>query len=99
MATMITDDCIACGACEDECPNDAIRLRDDIFVIDPDLCSECVGLCATQKCAEACPVECCVPDPERRESEAVLFERARRIHAKRDVTLELSESTSHLRTA
>jgi len=99
MATTITDDCIACGACEDECPNDAIRLRDDIFVIDPDLCSECVGLHATQKCAEACPVECCVPDPERRESEAALFERARRIHARRNVTLELSESTSHLRTA
>ena len=99
MATMITEECIACGACEDECPNGAIHLGDDGFAIDPDLCSECVGLHATQKCAEACPVECCVPDPERRESEAVLFERARRIHAKRDVTLELSESTSHLRTA
>jgi ferredoxin len=81
MATMITDDCISCGACEDECPNGAISLGDEIFVIDPDLCSECVGLHATQKCAEACPVECCVPDPQRRESEEVLLERSRRIHA------------------
>ena len=99
MATMITDDCISCGACEDECPNGAISLRDEIFVIDPDLCSECIGLHATQKCAEACPVECCVPDPARRETEEVLFERAQRIQAARGVTLELNASTSHLRSA
>ena len=80
MATMITEDCISCGACEDECPNEAIRLGDEIFVVDPDRCSECVGLHPAQKCAEACPVECCVPDPERRESQGVLLERARRIH-------------------
>jgi ferredoxin len=99
MATMISEDCISCGACEGECPNDAISLGDDIFVIDPDLCSECVGLHATQKCAEVCPVECCVPDPERRESEDVLFARAERIHAEREVVLELSEATSHFRRA
>jgi len=99
MATMISEDCISCGACEDECPNDAISLGDDIFVIDPDLCSECVGLHDRQKCAEVCPVECCVPDPERRESEDVLFERAERIHAEREVVLELSASTSHFRAA
>jgi ferredoxin len=99
MATMISEDCISCGACEGECPNDAISLGDDIFVIDPDLCSECVGLYHTQKCAEVCPLECCVPDPERRESEDVLFERAKRIHAEREVVLELSASTSHFRAA
>ena len=97
MATMISEDCISCGACEGECPNDAISLGEDIFVIDPDLCSECVGLHDTQKCAEVCPVECCVPDPKRRESEDVLFERAQRIHADRGAVLELSASTSHLR--
>jgi ferredoxin len=99
MATMISEDCISCGACEGECPNDAISLGDDLFVIDPDLCSECVGLHDTQKCAEVCPVECCVPDPERRESEEVLFERARRLHAERGEVLELSEATSHFRRA
>jgi ferredoxin len=99
MATMISEDCISCGACEDECPNDAISLGDDLFVIDPDLCSECVGLYDTQKCAEVCPVECCIPDPERRESEEVLFERARAIHADRGDVLELSDATSHFRRA
>jgi ferredoxin len=97
MATMISEDCISCGACESECPNDAISLGEDLFVIDPELCSECVGLHNTQKCAEVCPVECCIPDPERRESEDILLERAQRIHADRGAVLELSGSTSHLR--
>jgi ferredoxin len=99
MATLITEDCIACGACEDECPNGAIHLGDDVFEIDPELCSECVGLYERQKCQEACPVDCCVPDPERRESEEVLFQRAARIHADREDELELSESKSHFRAA
>ena len=99
MANMITQDCIACGACEDECPNGAIHLGDDGFAIDPDLCSECVGLSETQKCQEACPLDCCVPDPDRRESEQVLFQRAARIHADREDKLELDESKSHFRAA
>jgi ferredoxin len=97
MATIITDDCISCGACESECPNDAISLGDDIFVIDPDLCSECVGLHDTQHCADACPVECCLPDPERRESEELLFQRSRKIHELGPLRPELGESTSHFR--
>ena len=99
MATMITEDCIACGACEDECPNGAIQLGDGVFVIDPDLCSECVGLHDTQKCQEACPIECCVADPDRRESEKALFRRAAKIHADRGDDLELNESKSHFRAA
>ena len=97
MATMITDDCIACGACEDECPNQAISLGDEIFVIDPDRCCECVGLHDTQMCHEACPIDCCEPDPDRRESEEVLFQRAVAIHAKRETELLLDDSTSHFR--
>ena len=99
MATMITEECIACGACEDECPNGAIHLGDDGFAIDPDLCSECVGLYETQKCQEACPIECCVADPDRRESEEVLFQRAARIHADREDEPQLDESKSHFRAA
>jgi ferredoxin len=99
MATMITDDCIACGACEGECPDDAIYLGGDVFVIDPDLCCECVGFHDTQMCVDACPVECCVPDPNRRESEDVLFQRAVGIHADRGAELQLEESTSHFRAA
>jgi ferredoxin len=98
MATMITEDCIACGACETECPNDAISLAGDIFVIDPDLCSECVGLHAVQMCEKACPVACCVPNPEIEEDEQTLFDRACRIHTARGAALELGESTSHFRS-
>ena len=97
MATMITEECISCGACEGECPNDAIRLGEEVFVIDADLCSECVGLHDSQQCADACPIDCCVPDPSRREREEHLFERAQKIHARRGAALELTASTSHFR--
>lgn len=80
MATMITDECINCGACEPECPNQAISQGEDIFVIDPKLCTECVGFHDEEACAAVCPVDCCVPDPDNVESEEVLLERARQIH-------------------
>jgi ferredoxin len=99
MATIITEECISCGACEGECPNDAISLGESIFVIDPELCSECVGSHDTQMCAEACPVDCCVADPERRETEAELFTRARRIHPELAEDVRLDASTSHFRAA
>ena len=97
MATMIGEECIACGACEAECPNSAISLGAEFFEIDPDLCSECVGFNDTQMCVDSCPVDCCIPAPERRESEQILFERAVKIHADRGVTLVLDASTSHFR--
>jgi ferredoxin len=56
MALTITDECIACGACEDECPNGAISEGDDIFVIDPNKCDECDGADPTS-CQEVCPVD------------------------------------------
>jgi ferredoxin len=80
MATMITVECINCGACEPECPNQAIRQGEDIFVIDPQLCTECVGFHEQEACAAVCPVDCCIPDPHIVETEAVLYERARRLH-------------------
>lgn len=95
MATLINEDCINCGACEDECPNGAISMGEEIFVIDPDLCTECVGSHGEQMCALACPPEACVSDPDRVETEAVLFERAKKIHA--DKTLTLCAETSHFR--
>jgi ferredoxin len=62
MATLIAEDCINCGACEDECPNGAISMGEEIFVIDPDLCTECVGFSGEQMCALACPPDVCVQD-------------------------------------
>ena len=80
MSTMITAECINCGACEPECPNNAISQGEDIFVIDPALCTECVGFHDEEACAAVCPVDCCVPDPKNTETEASLLERARAIH-------------------
>ena len=80
MATRITDDCINCGACEPECPNSAISQGDDIYVIDPDLCTECVGFYDGEACQAVCPVECCLPDPNHVESEDTLIDRALQLH-------------------
>ncbi len=96
MATMITEECINCGACEPECPNQAITQGPDIFLIDPNLCTECVGFHDEEACQAVCPVECCIPDPQNVETEAALLERARQIHpdkvfpALEDLTPELS---------
>ena len=80
MATMITTECINCGACEPECPNNAISQGETIFVIDPKLCTECVGFHDYEACAAVCPVDCCVTDPNNIETEEVLIARARALH-------------------
>jgi ferredoxin len=81
MATIITEECINCGACEPECPNQAITQGEEIFVIDAKLCTECVGFHDEEACAAVCPVDCCVPDPNNLEAEEVLLGRAKQIHA------------------
>src|SRR5437763_4537548 len=95
MATMITSECINCGACEPECPNTAIYqggvewelngemhppLSNDIFYIVPKKCTECVGFYDHEACAAVCPVDCCIPDPNNLETEQVLIERAKVLH-------------------
>ncbi len=114
MAIIITDECINCGACEPECPNNAIYeggvewavsdgntvdgayklengtvvdahaknapISDDLYYIVPDKCTECVGFHEEPQCAAVCPVDCCVPDPDRRESEEVLLTKKERLH-------------------
>ncbi len=49
MAHVISDECLACGACMSECPNNAIS-EGDIFVIDEETCIDCGA------CVEVCPV-------------------------------------------
>lgn len=107
MAIMITDECINCGACEPECPNNAIYeggaewhysdgtsltglittlegtelMADDafepknmdVYYIVTDKCTECVGFHDEPQCAAVCPVDCCVDDPDYRESEDELL--------------------------
>ena len=43
MALLITDECINCDVCEPECPNQAIYMGKEIYEIDPNKCTECVG--------------------------------------------------------
>ena len=116
MAIIITEDCINCGACEPECPNNAIyedggmpwRMSDgttltgkyeledgtvvdvnqemppiseEIYYIVPDKCTECMGFHEEPQCAAVCPVDCCVPDPDREETEDILLTRQERLHA------------------
>jgi ferredoxin len=81
MSTHITEDCINCGACIPECPNEAIAEGDGLHVIDPKLCTECVGFNESEACQKVCPTECCVPDPTHGESESALIEKAIRLHS------------------
>ena len=114
MAIIITDECINCGACEPECPNNAIyeggaewRFSDgtsvkgafktlagnevdadaaqtpvsmDIYYIVTDKCTECVGFHDEPQCASVCPVDCCVDDPDFRESKEDLLSKKDRLH-------------------
>jgi ferredoxin len=64
MALMITDECINCDVCQPECPNDAISQGADIYVIDPNKCTECVGHFDEPQCREVCPVDCIPANPE-----------------------------------
>lgn len=114
MAIMITDECINCGACEPECPNNAIyeggvewtiadgtslkgnfKLKNgqtisvlekqapvsaDYYYIVHDKCTECVGFHEEPQCAAVCPVDCCVPDPDHVEDEAMLLNRKAALH-------------------
>jgi ferredoxin len=114
MAIIITDECINCGACEPECPNNAIyeggeewRFSDgtelegdvlrmngekvkadaeqepislDYYYIVPDKCTECVGFHDEPQCAAVCPVDCCVDDPNIRETETELLAKKEKMH-------------------
>ncbi len=62
MSLLITNECIACDACRDECPTGAIEEADPIYIIDPDICTECVGYYDEPSCISVCPVECIIPD-------------------------------------
>lgn len=75
MALLITDECINCDVCEPECPNDAISPGDEIYEINPDLCTECVGHFETSQCVEVCPVDCIPLDPARPETKEELMEK------------------------
>jgi len=114
MAIRITNECINCGACEPECPNNAIYeggiewaisdgntvngiftledgtevdaaqknkpLEPDYYYIVPDKCTECKGFHEEPQCAAVCPVDCCILDEDRVESEDELLAKKARLH-------------------
>lgn len=57
MALEIVEGCVNCWACLPLCPNEAIVEASPHFLIEADLCSECVESFATPQCAAICPVE------------------------------------------
>lgn len=114
MAIHITDECINCGACEPECPNNAIYepgtewafedgttlkgqvtingstinaserhtpVSEEVYYIVPDKCTECVGFHEEPQCAAVCPVDCCLEDPDHRESQDDLLAKKELMHA------------------
>ncbi len=68
MSLLITEECINCDVCEPECPNGAITQGADTYIIDPALCTECVGHFTNSQCIEVCPVDCIINDPDHAES-------------------------------
>jgi len=80
MALKITEECINCGACEPECPNQAISVGDEYYVIDPAKCTECVGHFEEPQCASVCPTDACVPDPNHKETRDELSDKDRKLH-------------------
>jgi ferredoxin len=73
MALRITEECINCDVCEPECPNQAISQGLEYYVIDPNLCTECVGHFDMPQCVEVCPVECIPKDEDNEETEEQLW--------------------------
>ncbi len=83
MALLITDHCINCDVCEPECPNGAISEGEEHYVIDPRLCTECLGHHDRPRCIEVCPVECIIPDASHVETREQLLEKYRELTAEK----------------
>jgi ferredoxin len=79
VALKITDACINCDVCEPVCPNEAISQGIEIYEIDPDLCTECVGHFAEPQCQVICPVDCIPLDPAHVETQAQLRAKLERL--------------------
>ncbi len=81
MALLITEECINCDVCEPQCPNDAITMGDEYYIIDPEKCTECVGHHDTPQCMQVCPVDCIEPDPLWKEDADQLMQKYKKLTA------------------
>jgi ferredoxin len=80
MALKITKECINCDVCEPVCPNEAIYQGEEIFEINPDLCTECVGHFDSPECQEICPIDdCIITDSSFKETAEELLEKYKKL--------------------
>jgi ferredoxin len=86
MALWITDECINCDVCEPECPNGAISMGPEIYVIDPRRCTECVGHFDEPQCVQLCPVNCIPVNPGHVETKEQLLEKFHRLQTEAAAT-------------
>ena len=84
MSLKITQDCINCDVCEPVCPNNAIYQGVEIYEIDPNLCTECVGHFDAPQCQKVCPVDCIPLDPQHVETREQLLGKYQRLVAAED---------------
>jgi len=82
MSLIITDECINCDVCEPECPNEAISQGPEIYVIDPNKCTECVGHYDEPQCQQVCPVDCIPKDPAHEETQEQLWAKYEKLAGK-----------------
>ena len=82
MSLKILDTCVNCDVCEPACPNRAISMGEDYYIIDPALCTECVGHHDEPQCMVVCPVECIIIDADLGETREQLELRYRQLMAK-----------------
>ncbi len=81
MALIITHRCINCDMCEPECPNQAISLGTDIYHIDTQRCTECVGHYEAPTCQRVCPINhTIIHDEQHRETQDQLWEKFVMLH-------------------
>jgi ferredoxin len=80
MSLIILEDCTNCDACKPVCPNEAISVAPDIYVIDQFKCTECVGAEDEPQCILVCPADCIEKDPDWPETEEELQEKYDQIH-------------------
>jgi len=72
---MITDECINCDVCEPLCPNEAIYQGQEIYEINSDLCTECIGHFDMPQCVDICPIDCIPLNPDVVETQEKLLEK------------------------
>ncbi len=83
MALMITTECINCDVCEPECPNNAIYQGQEVYEINPNKCTECVGHYDKPQCQTVCPIDCIPFNPNVKETKEQLLMKFYQLTAKK----------------